>query len=198
MTDYKRAALLVMDFQTEIVNMLAGGGSREAVAKAVVAREAARAAGMPIVYVTVLYRAGHIDASTRNKRVAMLREQGRLREGTPGASIVPELAPLPGEPVVVKRRVSALAHTDMAALLSALQVDTLVLAGIATSGVVLSTVRQAADADYGIVVLADACADGDAEVHSLLTGKVFPAQTTVMSVAAFAEELAAQKKTAAR
>jgi nicotinamidase-related amidase len=54
-----------------------------------------------------------------------------------------------------------------------------VLAGIATSGVVLSTVRQAADLDYRLIVLADACADRDPEVHRVLTEKVFPRQAQV-------------------
>lgn len=187
MTDFDGAALLLLDFQVEVVEMLAGGGSRNAVEKARLALGAARSTGMPIVFVKVAYRAAHVDASRRNKRVAMLREQGRLAEGSAGASIVPELEPREHEPVVVKRRVSALAHTDLQALLSALEVGTLVLCGLSTSGAVLSTLRQAADADYRIVVLSDACADGDAEVHALLNAKVFPSQATVMTVAQFTE-----------
>jgi nicotinamidase-related amidase len=185
MINPENAALLLMDFQAEIIEMTAGGGSRAAVEKAKVALAAARTRGMPVIFVRVAYRLGHVDASARNKRVAMLRDQGRLVEGTAGASIVPELAPRESEPVVVKRRVSALAHTDLQPLLSALQIDTLVLCGLSTSGVVLSTLRQAADADYRIVVLRDACADGDAEVHRVLTEKIFPAQATVMSVDEF-------------
>lgn len=56
------------------------------------------------------------------------------------------------------------------------------LAGIATSGVVLSTVRQAADPDYRLVVLADGCLDPDPEVHRVLTEKVFPRQADVVPV----------------
>lgn len=56
------------------------------------------------------------------------------------------------------------------------------LAGIATSGVVLSTVRHAADADYRIVVVEDCCADRDPEVHRVLMEKVFARQTTVVKV----------------
>ncbi len=61
-------------------------------------------------------------------------------------------------------------------------VQTLVLAGIATSGVVLSTLRQAADLDYGLVVLRDGCADADEEVHRVLLDKVFPRQADVVAV----------------
>src|ERR1044071_743246 len=49
-------------------------------------------------------------------------------------------------------------------------------AELPTSGVVLSTLREAADRDFGLTVLADACLDNDPEVHRVLTEKVFPAQ----------------------
>jgi len=61
-----------------------------------------------------------------------------------------------------------------------------VLCGIATSGVVLSTLRQAADLDYRLTVLRDACADAEAEVHRVLTEKVFPRQADVVDVAHWA------------
>jgi nicotinamidase-related amidase len=62
-------------------------------------------------------------------------------------------------------------------------IDHLVLTGIATSGVVLSTLREAADRDFRLTVLADACSDGDEEVHRVLTEKVFPRQAEVTTVA---------------
>ena len=63
------------------------------------------------------------------------------------------------------------------------------LAGIATSGVVLSTLRQAADLDFQITVLADGCADADPEVHRVLTEKVFPRQADVVTVDAWTRTL---------
>jgi nicotinamidase-related amidase len=68
-------------------------------------------------------------------------------------------------------------------ILRAKKIDTLVLAGVATSGVVLSTTRHAADADYRIVIAGDACADRDDEVHRVLVEKVFPRQATVATTA---------------
>ena len=53
--------------------------------------------------------------------------------------------------------------------------------GHATSGVILSTVRYGADADYSLMVVEDGCADPDAEVHQLLMQKVFPRQAVVAS-----------------
>jgi nicotinamidase-related amidase len=84
---------------------------------------------------------------------------------------------------VTKRRVSAFAGSDLEVILRGHRIEHLVLAGIATSGVVLSTVREAADKDYRLSVLSDACADRDADVHSILTTKVFPRQAEVMTTA---------------
>lgn len=63
------------------------------------------------------------------------------------------------------------------------------MCGIATSGVVLSTLRHAADADYRIVVVRDCCADADPEVHACLLDKVFPRQAMVVSAAELKEAL---------
>jgi nicotinamidase-related amidase len=58
----------------------------------------------------------------------------------------------------------------------------LVLCGIATSGVVLSTLREAADKDYQLTVFADGCADADEEVHRVLLSKVFPRQAEILQI----------------
>jgi len=86
----------------------------------------------------------------------------------------------PKDALLPKHRVSAFAGTDLDMILRANAIETLVLTGIATSGVVLSTVRHAADTDYKILVVGDCCADRDAEVHRVLTEKVFPRQATVV------------------
>jgi len=67
-------------------------------------------------------------------------------------------------------------------LLRSRGVGTLVLSGIGKGGVVLSTLRHAAEADYRLVVLSDACADSDDEVHRVLMQKVFPRQAEVITV----------------
>jgi nicotinamidase-related amidase len=90
------------------------------------------------------------------------------------------LAPQAGDVLVAKGRVGAFSTTDLETILRAKGITTLVLMGIATSGVVLSTVRWAADADYELVVVEDCCADADEEVHRVLTQKVFPRQTSVV------------------
>ena len=91
---------------------------------------------------------------------------------------------------MTKRRVSGFTGSDLDVVLRALGAGTLVLTGIATSGVVLSTLRQAADLDYQLVVLADACLDADPEVHRVLTEKVFARQAEVSTVAQWAGQQA--------
>src|SRR5205085_733288 len=83
-----------------------------------------------------------------------------------------------------KHRVNAFFGTDLAMMLRAHDIDTLVLLGHATSGVILSTVRYAADADYRLVVVEDGCADRDTAVHTFLMQHLFPRQATVVSAEA--------------
>ena len=180
-------ALLVMDVQRSIVDRFAhDAGYLARLARAI---DAARAAGLRVVYVTVEFRKGYPEVSARNKSFAALTQNPRLSAGDPETAIHPAVAPAPGDLVVTKRRVSAFSGSDLEVLLRAANIDTLVLTGIATSGVVLSTLRQAADLDYRIVVLADACLDGDPEVHRVLTEKVFPRQADVLTVDAWVGQL---------
>ena len=127
------------------------------------------------------FRPGYPELSPRNASFAAVAQSGRFVAPTPGADIAPAVGPVAGEVVVVKHRVSAFAGTDLEMILRAKAIDTLILCGFATSGVVLSTVRHAADADYRLVVVEDCCADRDDEVHQVLTGKVFPRQAAVVS-----------------
>lgn len=176
--DPRTSALLLMDFQRGVVDLLSD--TDVLLERAAQLAEAARKAGMPVVYVVVAFRAGYPEVSPRNPAFAALRTSGRFVEGSAGTEVHPAVAPRPGEVVVVKRRVSAFAGTDLDMVLRAGGVDTLVLAGVATSGVVLSTLRHAADADYRAVVVDDACADRDPEVHRVLLEKVFVRQATVV------------------
>jgi nicotinamidase-related amidase len=91
--------------------------------------------------------------------------------------------------VVVKHRVNAFFGTDLEMILRAHDIDTLVLLGHATSGVIVSTVRYAADADYRLVVVEDGCADRDAELHTFLMQRLFPRQATVVSAQAVIQAL---------
>jgi nicotinamidase-related amidase len=89
--------------------------------------------------------------------------------------------------------VGAFSTTDLETVLRARNINTLVLFGISTSGVVLSTVRWAADMDYKLAVISDACADRDPEVHRVLQEKVFSWQATVLNTQEFIKALNAKE-----
>ncbi|HEX7665282.1 MAG TPA: isochorismatase family cysteine hydrolase [Polyangiaceae bacterium] len=180
--DPKHAALLVMDYQSMIVDMT--GDQKDALlanAKALIA--AARKASVPVIYVVVGFRPGFPEVSARNLTFSAAAKSGRFQPGSKAMDIHEAVAPQGEEVVVTKHRVGAFPSTDLDMVLRAKEVTTLILAGIATSGVVLSTLRQAADLDFRIVVAKDACADTDPEVHRVLMDKVFARQATVTSSA---------------
>jgi nicotinamidase-related amidase len=169
--------LLVMDFQNGIVERITDPPVLAAADSAV---QAARTHGIPVMFVRVAFRPGYPETAEANKSFGAISQAGdAYTEDHPATQVHEALKPLPDEPVVVKRRVSAFSGSDLDVLLRAAKADTLVLAGIATSGVVLSTLRQAADLDYRLTVLSDACADSDPEVHRVLMEKVFPRQALV-------------------
>lgn len=177
-TSGSRPVLLLMDFQHGVVESL---GDPSGLLAAGRAAGGARAAGIPVMFVRVGFRPGYPEISPANSTFSAItaRAGDAYTEGHPATQVHAALAPQGGEPVIVKRRVSAFSGSDLDVLLRGASADSLVLAGIATSGVVLSTVRQAADLDYRLTVLADACADRDPEVHRVLTEKVFPRQALV-------------------
>jgi nicotinamidase-related amidase len=185
-----RTALLVMDLQSDIVGML-GDAAAPVVERAAGVIAAARKAGLPVIYVVVGFRPGYPELSPRNATFAAVAKSGRFVIGTPGSEVAAAVRPEEGDVVVVKHRVSAFAGTDLEMVLRAKGVDTLILLGVATSGVVLSTVRHGADADYQLVVVKDCCADRDEEVHRVLIEKILVRQATVVSAsdvtAAFAK-----------
>lgn len=173
-----RSVLLLMDFQHGVVESI---GKPSVIDAADRAAKAARAAGVPVMFVRVAFRPGYPEIAESNATFSAMAAQAgdSYTQEHPVTQVHASLAPRDGEPVILKRRVSAFAGSDLDVLLRGAGADTLVLAGLATSGVVLSTLRQAADLDYRLVVLEDACADRDDEVHRVLTEKVFPRQALV-------------------
>ena len=174
-------ALLAMDFQRGIVERFDSAVTLDAAVRAV---GAARDAGVPVLFVRVAFRDGFPEIAASNRTFSALKERGPSgTERHEQTQIHPALGRRDDEPLVTKRRVGAFTGSDLDVLLRALGARHLVLAGIATSGVVLSTLRLAADLDFELTVLADACTDADPEVHRVVTEKVFPRQATVTTVA---------------
>lgn len=188
--DPKNTVVLSMDFQNDIVSRFAAADPG-VVRRAASALASARAAGIPVVHVAVQFRPGHPEVASRGL-FAMIRQMNGFVQGTPGAAIHDAVAPAEGEVVCIKKRVGAFSGSDLETVLRALGRTHLVLFGIATSGVVLSTIRAAADLDYTMHVVSDCCADADPEVHRVLMEKVFPRMATPITAEAFAAALSSQ------
>ncbi|MEX8547962.1 MAG: isochorismatase family cysteine hydrolase [Mucilaginibacter sp.] len=173
-------ALLVMDMQDGILSQLPQASEvTGSVAKAVAN---ARSKNIRVIYVVVGFRPGAPETTINNKSFSPGRGNYSNINMNEFMKVDAAIAPLAGEITVVKRRISAFTGSDLEVILRAQNIRQLVLSGISTSGVVLSTVREAADKDYRITVLADCCADRDEEVHRVLTTKVFPRQADVLTL----------------
>lgn len=166
--DVNRTAVLIMDFQQRIIANVA----TEPVAvveNAARALAGARAAGIPVIYV--------------------VHRGGPFAEYAPDVELHEGVAPAEGELVITKVRPGPFSTTALDVTLREMGRDNLVIMGVATSGCVLSSVRWAVDINYSFIVLADACSDGDPEVHRVLTEKVYPRQGTVMATDEFLQAL---------
>ncbi len=181
------SALLVMDVQNGIVQRFAE--KPEVMIPFQRAVSAARRAEIPVIFVRVAFRDGYPELSAKNKMFSAVTKLGSMTISDTSTQIHSSVAPLPNEPFVTKLRVSAFAGSDLEVILPSRGIDKLILTGIATSGVVLSTLREAADKDYRIVVLSNACLDQDPEVHRVLVEKVFPRQADVLTVREWADTL---------
>ncbi|MFZ0944616.1 MAG: isochorismatase family cysteine hydrolase [Syntrophobacteraceae bacterium] len=177
-------AILIMDYQTDILGFV-GADQDDLLGRASQVLQASRDAEIMVIYVTVGFRPNYPEIGPRNTMFTGVKQSGRFVMNQPGAEIHPVVAPEDGEVIVVKHRVGAFAGTDLDMILRSSGIDTLVLFGISTSGVVLSTLRYAADSDYRCIVIKDCCGDRDLEVHNCLTEKVFPRQAIIVTVEEF-------------
>jgi nicotinamidase-related amidase len=126
--------------------------------------EQARARGIPIIFVRTAWRADGSDVATHTGGAHELRQRG-MRENSRGTEIIPELAPVPSDYIVVKKRYSAFYMTDMELLLRGLHVREVIFAGCATNFCVRASVEDAANRDFDPVVLSDCVAGTSDEGH---------------------------------
>ncbi|TWI98185.1 nicotinamidase-related amidase [Mucilaginibacter frigoritolerans] len=176
----QNTALLVMDMQTGIL----GGYPQFAlltdmVNKAIII---ARKKNIPVIFVVVGFRRGAPEISPNNKSFSSRKDGFANINMDEFMTVAPAITKQDKDIIVIKRRVSAFTGSDLEVVLRGLNIQHLVLTGIATSGVVLSTIREASDKDYRLTVLADCCGDPDEETHRVLTTKVFTRQAEVLNI----------------
>jgi nicotinamidase-related amidase len=175
----KNEALLVLDMQLPfLASMPECEKITVNVAKAV---KAARQKGIQVIYVVLGFRGGapeigEIGLFAKNKAWLSNADMNDF------TAVHPELAPDKNDITIVKRRVGSFSGTDLEIVLRALNIRSITLTGINTSGVVLSTLIEGSDKDFQITVIADCCADKDNDLHQVLVGKVFPIHAEVLTL----------------
>lgn len=189
--DRQHTALLIADFYTAFMTTLPHATNRQVVERTQRLQAAARQAGLLLCYCATVFRPGYVEISDRNKTFSARKQSGQPAVADPLQIIHPAVQPTAGEVVLGKHRVNALYGTALDLILRANAIDTLMILGYATSGVVLSTVRYGADLDYRLVVIEDCCADQEAEVHEFLMQRIFPRQAEVVTSAEVIEALTA-------
>lgn len=172
MQNKNATALLILDMQEHLLGRLDGSEKLiDTVSKAIYY---ARENDIPVMYAVVGFRQGFPEISTNNKtfrNVPMAMAGSRIEDII---KIATPLEPFANEPVVIKKRFSAFVGSDLEVILRSQNCKHLVMCGVVTSGVILSTALEAADKDYQLTILSDGCKDQQPDVHEMLMEKIFP------------------------
>lgn len=163
-----RSALIVGDLQRGIVDNYPFARAVVPAISELLPR--ARAAGVLVVFVRLAFRANGADVSGE-PFATYYRAGEHFHEGSRGTEPAFEVGS--DDVVVLKRRTSAFAGTDLDLVLRARGIDSLALTGVATSAMVAATLYDASDRGYRLTVLHDGCADHDPAVHEFLVENVF-------------------------
>ncbi len=175
---------MICDFQIGVGDL---PYAKPAALRAGAALAAARKAGMLVVFTKVMFRLGYIDVSPRNKYFSKVKATNQLPPGK--SQLIPSFQPLPNEVLIDKDRFNAFTGDDLTIILRSQGITNLVLAGVSTTGVVLSTFCAASDADYSMTILSDACADPNTGLNNDLMTNLFPLSATVQTVEAWSATL---------
>ncbi|MFG6200542.1 cysteine hydrolase [Nonomuraea sp. JJY05] len=182
--DPRTTALLVMDYQQAILASLPELADQALLSRVAGAIADMRAHGAAIAYVRVGFTEAEWAAiPPANKTFSFIGEQHLMHHEEPDTAIHDLLTPEPGDITVRKTRYGALSTSDLDRQLRDRGISTLVIAGVTTSGVVLSTVTDAADRDYQLYILSDCVIDSDAQTHHTLMTSVFPRLAHIIDTA---------------
>lgn len=170
-----RTAILALHYQNEVLHPdgkirlgVAEGatGRDQVIGQAAQLLSGARAVGAPVVSVRVAFRPDHADVLKNARIFRDVVRLGAMTEGSWGAEFLDGLGPAPGEFVVSHNRIGAFHGSNLGDVLKVLGITRLIVAGVATSSVVVTTVGQAVDLGYEVIVAHDACSAARAEMHS--------------------------------
>jgi len=184
--DPARTAVLSMDLQAFLIPQFARD-AEGLMARVAAVQGHARTLGIRVMHVRMGFRPGLPEINDRNAIFAAVKNNPKHWQAFAGeaGAIHRAGAPVGDEVVITKHRISAFAGTDLEMILRAGGIETLMLLGILTSGVVLASLLDAVDLDFRVAAIHDCCADRNPEVHACLVEKVFPHYATVLSAGEF-------------
>src|SRR5271156_4800306 len=185
--DPQKTAFLTLDLQKGIFGLVED--SERVMSVATKAVGFARQNQFRVIHLGLGFSEGHPEIPDVESLWLRLKQNNLFVKGTPSVEFHGDIVH-PDDLVIYKQRVGAFSDNHLELVLRSRRIEHLVFFGIATSGIVLSTLSRAFDLDFRSVVLKDACFDADQDVHRVLTEKVFPVQAWV---AATDEFIAAQK-----
>jgi biuret amidohydrolase len=181
--DRARAALVIIDMQRDFLETGGFGAAlgndvsllRRTIAPSQRLLDAARSVGLAVIHTREGHRPDLADLPPSKKARGRLPSgigdpgpMGRiLVRGEDGHDIIPELYPLPGEPVVDKPGKGAFHATDLDAILKNRGVAQLIVCGVTTEVCVHTTVREANDRGYDCLVVADCTGSYFPEFHEI-------------------------------
>jgi nicotinamidase-related amidase len=125
----------------------------------------ARERGVPIFYTRVCFSEGHPELVANSPLLELVGQRNALVDGSPGASIIPELSPRAGDVVVSHTRVAGTQDTTLIEQLRARDIKSVAILGVSTNLSVESTARDLADAGFDVYVVADCCTTATQEAH---------------------------------
>ncbi|MDV8020094.1 isochorismatase family cysteine hydrolase [Rhodococcus sp. IEGM 1330] len=180
--DGLRTALIVGDVQTGIIREFRF--ARPVVSVLAQTIPMARRAGVHIVYLRAGLRPNGTDVHPNNAVMQQFHAMADVFHETSDDTWIDDALTVdPADSVVLKRRASGFAGTDLDLVLRSQRIDRVAICGVASSAVVAATVYAAADLDYEVSVLSDACADPDPAAHQFLMETLFPARGVAVSTA---------------
>jgi nicotinamidase-related amidase len=180
--DPSQCALLIIDYQSAVLDLVSDGD--KLIGHANEAVDVVHRHGITVGFVRTAFEDDdYAIVPATNTSFAAVAAARQLHVSSAATALHPDLAVRPGDIVVRKTRVGAFSTTNLDEQLTNLGVTTLILAGLTTSGVVLSTVRDAADRDYRLILLSDCISDPRQEAHTVLMEQVFPGQADIITTA---------------
>lgn len=171
-----RAALVIMHYQVDVFAILFGDRPSPLLDRCNALIQSWRGTGRPVLFPNFFLGEQYQHAAKNNRLISSIVPSGRFRNALPMKGLAIEK----DDPFYACPRASVFHGTALDADLRARGISTLIMAGISTTGVVLSSITWASDADYDVRLVHDCCYDPDGDAHEALFRSGFGGRVQVV------------------